>query len=209
MPRRQHPYFGIFWIFEKISSGDFSVWIGTVPSYSFPTSCTFLVGKGRKRYTTLQTQLYKHFENTREIQKRGFPKLDWNGVFVLFPNILYISCWKREEGEGYTAIQTLRKARKGTLYTSGGWNGTFVLFFPTSGAFLVGRGREGTQLYKHFENTREKLAKRGFFGLGWSFRTISSWKGTTQLRETLEKLGTLCALGTLRKHERIGTVLSY
>ena len=62
------------------TSGDFSVWIGTVSSYSFPnilyvsswkreeevhnptstsysfpTSGTFLVGKGRKRYTALQT----------------------------------------------------------------------------------------------------------------------------------------------------------
>ena len=44
---------GVFVLFPN-TSGDFSVWIGTVSSYSFPTFCTFLVGKGRKRYTTLR-----------------------------------------------------------------------------------------------------------------------------------------------------------
>ena len=33
------------------TSGDFSVWIGTVPLYSFPTFRTFLVGKGEEGNT--------------------------------------------------------------------------------------------------------------------------------------------------------------
>ena len=97
---------------KRFTSGDFSVWIGTVPLYSFPTfsyiSCWKRV-EGNTWYTwctwyTLCTYgilcvlcvLRKHlvhFEKHLGKYKRGF-FLVWT-FCTLFPHISYISCWKR------------------------------------------------------------------------------------------------------------------
>ena len=113
---------------------------------------------GGKRETKMTIEKYmipppfwKLGASIEEYYKRGFFSLEWNGVFVLFPNILYISCWKREE-EVHNPTST--------SYS-----------FPTSCTFLVGKGRKGTledttQLYKHFENTRERSLQTRIFWIG-------------------------------------------
>ena len=78
--------------------------------------------------------------------KWGFFSLDRNGVFVLFPNILYASSWKREE-EVHNPTST--------SYS-----------FPTFSMHLVGGGR------KRYTTLRALRKARKFFGLERHLCTI-------------------------------------
>ena len=132
--------------------------------------------------------------------------LEKGGATQPFPNILYISCWKREEGN--TALQTLGKeaCKRGKIGTVSSYS------FPTSCTFLVGKGRGyttlsqhlvhfllekggrgtqpfsqhlvhfllekggATQLYEHFEKARKEQAKRGSLWIGTAPLYLV-WKG--------------------------------
>ena len=182
----------------------------------FPTSCTFLVGKKGGR-----EQLYKHledledlvyFENTWKIQVGIFRFGLERCLRTLFPNICYISCWKKGGREQlYKHFENtwktfgthgiLGKHLERMAYLENIWN-TWHTWktFGTHGILRKTLGTHGI-LRKHLEYTSGDFSVwTGTVPL-YSFSNIcyiSCWK-----KGGREQLGTLCILGThgiLRKH---------
>ena len=92
-----------------------------------------------------------------ECYKWGFFGLDWNGTICTFSNILYISCWKREE-EVHSSTNTREKL------ANVDWNGTFVLFSQHLVRFLLEKGRKRyTALQTLRKHERKKLANEDFW----------------------------------------------
>ena len=145
----------------------------------FPTSCTFLVGKGRKRYTTLRALRTLFPTSCTFLVGKGGRGTQPYEHFVLFSQHL-VHFLLEKGGREHCSTNTREEKLANEDFLD--WNGAFVLFSQHLVHFLLEEGG-ATQLYKHFEKARKEQAKRGSFWIGtaplYYFSNIfyvSSWE---------------------------------